>query len=87
MTLKERKELLSCPAWTYKQVMLYCNTKKSKAFEIIALCKQRLNGSVTFDKHKVKRDSVLAYCGSSIERERYVIAQLEKQEQEVKENT
>lgn len=81
MTPQEHKELMLSPAWTYKQVMVYCQVKKSKAFEIIKVCKEQLNGKVLFDEHKVKRDSVLAYMGSSIERERYVQNQLEKEEQ------
>ena len=71
-----KQELLETPAWTYKDVMLYCGVKKSKAFEIIKVCKEKLNGSVRFEKHLVKRDSVLEYMGTDIERERYVLAEL-----------
>ena len=81
MTLQERKNLLVKPAWDYKDVMTYCNVKKTKAFEIIKECKTKLNGKVIFNDHAIKRDSVLAYCGTSIERERYVIKQLEADEQ------
>ena len=80
MTIEERKELLAKSSWTYKDVMLYTNTKKSKAFQIIKICKEQLNGKILFNDHCVRRDSVLAYCGTSIERERYVIKQLEEQE-------
>ena len=79
MTLKEHTELMMCPAWTYHEVMLYCKVKKSKAFLIIKECKEKLNGKVLFEEHKVKRDSVLAYMGSSIEHERYVNKQLQEQ--------
>lgn len=82
MTIKELRELLGNPCWNYKQVMTYCGVKKSKAFEIIKICKEHLNGKVLFDKSKVKRDSVLAYMETSIEHERYILQQLEKQEGE-----
>lgn len=68
-----KKELLEMPVWTYKEVMLYCNVKKSKAYEIIKTCKEKLNGSVRFNTHGVKRNSVLEYMGTSIEQEAYVL--------------
>ena len=87
MTLKEHTELMMCPAWTYRDVMLYCGVKKSKAFLIIKECKDKLNGKVLFEEHKVKRDSVLAYMGSSIEHERYVNKQLQEQEKQEGDNS
>ena len=79
MTIQERKELLGKPAWDYKDVMLFTGYKKSKCFEIMKECKEKLNGKVLFNKHCVKRDSVLAWLSTSIERERYVIQQLEQE--------
>ena len=81
MTIKERKELLLKPTWSYHDVMAYCGVKKSKAFQIINFCKKELNGKVIFNDHAVKRDSILAFMQTDIERERYVIKQLEKEEQ------
>ena len=78
MTIEERKELLAIPCWNYKQVMQYTGYKKSKAFEVIAICKEKLNGKVMFNDHVVKRNAVLAYMGSSIEQEKCVIKQLEE---------
>ena len=75
-----KKEMLEMPCWSFHEVMEYCGVKKSKAFEIIKVCKERLNGVVRFNKHGVKRDSVLEYMGSDIERETYILKQLEKQE-------
>ena len=72
------KELLSKPNWNYKEVMEYCDCKKSKAYEIMKVCKEKFGGSVRFNTKVVSRDSVLAYCGTTIERERYVINQLDK---------
>lgn len=80
LTIERRKELILNPCWTYKDVMAYCQVQKSKAFQIIDLVKKQFNGSVLFNPHVVKRDSVLAFRGTSIERERYIIKQLEADE-------
>ena len=50
--------------------MLYCNVKKSKAFEIIAFCKKELNGAPLFKMSGVRRDSVLEYMSTTIDKER-----------------
>lgn len=68
-----KQELLSTPCWDYKAIMFYCGVKKSKAFEIMKICKEQLNGAVRFNTHVVKRDSVLAYLDTDIEKECYVL--------------
>ena len=73
MTIDERKNLLLKPVFNYRDVMAYCGVKKSKAFEIMKLCKEKLNGTVLFNKHAVKRNSVLEYMGTSLEQESYVL--------------
>ena len=87
MTLQERKDLLTCPNWTWRQVAKYTGYKKSKVYEIIAICKKDFNGEVIFEKHKVKRNSVLAYLGTSIEEELMIIKKLEQQKEEQHEIT
>ena len=86
MTLKEQEELMLKPVWTFKEVMTYCGVKKSKAYQIIKHCKDVFHGKVMFreDEVVVKRDSVLAFCGSSIEHERYVAQQMRKAIEEAK---
>lgn len=79
MTIQERKDLLAKPCWTFKDIMLYCDCKKTKAFEIMQICRDKFNGSLMLIKHKIKRDSVLAYCNTSIEHEKYIIKQLEEE--------
>lgn len=74
------RELLEKPVWDYHDVMEYCGVKKSKAYQIMAVCKEKLNGAVLFNKHAVKRDSVLEYCGTDIEREAYAMRTLTKTE-------
>lgn len=76
----DKKQLLETPVWDYKAVMFYCGVKKSKAYEIMKICKQQLNGTVRFNEHAVKRDSVLAYLNTDIEREAYTLRTLNKTE-------
>lgn len=83
LTIEERKQLLAKPNYDLKDVMKFTGFAKSKANEIMRVCKEKLNGKVLFENHKITRNSLLAYMGSSIEQERYVIKQLE----EAKENT
>ena len=80
ISIKERKELLATPIWSVREVMKYTGFKKSKAFEIMHECKEKLNGSVLFNSHCVSRNSVLSWLGTSIEVETYAIKQLEKEE-------
>lgn len=68
-----KQEMLEMPVWTFRQVMEYCGVKRSKAYEIIKVCKEKLNGTVRFNPHGVKRNSVLEYMGTSIEQEAYVL--------------
>lgn len=60
--------------------MSYLGIKKTKAYEIMDKVKRFYNGSVPDFKGYVKRDSVLNYLGTSIERELYVLEQLERKE-------
>lgn len=71
-----KEELLLKPAWTYKDIMLYCECKKSKAYEIMKICKEQFNGNVLFEKSSVKRNSVLEYLGTSIEEEVNVLKRI-----------
>jgi len=77
LSVERRKELLLKPNWNYQDVMAYCQVQKSKAFQIMDIVKKQFNGNVLFNPHVVSRDGVLAYMDTSIERERYVIRQLE----------
>ena len=60
------------PHWNYQDICIYCECRKSKAYEIIKVVKEKFNGSIRFNPSCVKRDSVLAFLGTSIERELYV---------------
>lgn len=73
-----RLDLLTKPHWTYKDICEYAGCKKSKAYEIMDICKKEFNGELRFNQSCVSRDSVLNYLGTSIERETYVKECLEK---------
>jgi hypothetical protein len=80
LSIEERKQLLAKPTWTFKDVMQYTGFAKSKSFEIMQICREKLNGKVLFNEHAITRNSLLAYLNTSIEQERYVIKQLEEKE-------
>lgn len=63
------KEALELPVWNYAIVMMYCKCKKSKAFEIIKECREKLDGKPLFNPHGVMRNSVLKYMGTTLEAE------------------
>lgn len=67
-----KKDLLKSPIWTYKAVMEYIGCKRTKAFEIMKKVKRFYNGAVPDLNEYVKRDALLNYLGSSIERELYI---------------
>lgn len=73
-----REKLLLIPNWTCKDVCFYSNSKKTKAYEIMKLAREKYNGGVSFNSQCVSRDSVLLVLGTSIEREIYILKQLKE---------
>ena len=73
-----REELLLKPHWNYEDICAFVDCKKSKAYQIIAIVKKEFNGSIKYNPSFVKRDSVIAYLGSSIERELYILEERRK---------
>ena len=53
--------------------MDYIGCKKSKAYQIINKVKKFYDGAIKDLPSYVKRDSVLVYLGSSLERELYIL--------------
>lgn len=58
--------------------MSYLEVGRTKAYEIIKAVKRFYNGAVPNETSWVKRDSVLNYLGTSIERELYINETLKK---------
>lgn len=81
LTIEERKQLLAKPNYDLKDVMRFTGYCKSKANEIMRVCKEKLNGKVLFNDHAITRNSLLAWLGTSFEVENYNIKQLEKKEE------
>ncbi len=75
-----KQDLLTKPHWNYLDICEYVGCKKSKAYQIIETCKKQLNGAIRFNPSCVSRDSVLAYLGTTIERETYIKECLERKE-------
>ena len=71
-----KKDLLTSPCWTYKSIMEYIGCRKTKAYEIMSKVKRFYNGAIPNEPSFVTRDSVLAYLKTSVERELYVIEQI-----------
>lgn len=74
----KRQDLLLKPMWDIKDVMAYVGCKKTKAYEIMARCKQRFNGSIPNEPSVITRNSVLNYYMTSIEQELYIKGLIEK---------
>lgn len=66
-----RLQLLSKPHFDYHDVMTYIGCGKTKAYEVMKICRRKYNGAIPHEPQCVTRDSVLVYLGSSIEREVY----------------
>ena len=58
--------------------MSYTGFQKSKAYEVMSECKKRYGGGIKGLTGYVTRDSVLAYLNTTIEREMYVLNQLQR---------
>lgn len=73
-----RQALLLKPIWNNENICFFAECKKTKAYEIMKVAKQKYNGKVACDSRCVKRDSVLLVMGTSIEREVYLLKILKK---------
>ena len=70
------RELLLKPNWNYHDVCAYVGCKKSTAYKIMGIAREKYNGTLRFSSQCVKRDSVLQVLETSIERELYVLNQI-----------
>ena len=71
-----KRELLLKPNWNYHDVCEYVGCQKSKAYQLIDIAKKQFNGSLRFNSQCVKRDSLLQALETTIERELYVLNQM-----------
>ena len=70
--------MLLKPHWNVHDVCDYLDCKKTKAYEVMKICKKEHNGMIRFNSSCVTRDSVLTYLKTSIERELYINEELQK---------
>ena len=69
MLTKEKLELLSKPAWNYKDIMSYFGYKSQNTAIRIKNEAIKLGGRVRFSTTLASTDSIIQYMGSSRERE------------------
>jgi len=67
MNIKEKRELLLKPCWTFKDIQNYFECSQQKAFNIKKTASEE--GSVPYGKQYVKTDVVLKLYGTSRENE------------------
>ena len=82
-----RSELLLCPNWNYHDICEYVGCKKSKAYELMAVAREKYKGSVRFNSRVITRDSLLQAIGTSIERELYILNSINTYERRTNEKT
>ena len=64
-----KQELLHKPFWKYTDIMNYASVSKGKAYEIMKICKNKYNGTITYEPKYVTCESVMKYFGTSREKE------------------
>lgn len=65
----EIENLLLKPFWKYTDIMNYAGVSKGKAYEIMKTCKNKYNGTITYEPKYVTCESVLNYFGTTREKE------------------
>ena len=54
-----KKEVIEKPVIGYKEIMVYCDCSKSKAYDIMFTCKKKYDGMSAFDKNKITTESLM----------------------------
>lgn len=65
ISIEQKKDLLSKPVWSYKDIMDYRECSKATAISIKKRAIKEKNGGVEYGDNLVKTDSVLALYGTS----------------------
>jgi hypothetical protein len=73
------ENLLKKTIWSCKDIMTYTGFGKTKSYEIMHIAKTKYSGCIKVSSMVVSRDSVLNALNTSIERETYVINQVNKE--------
>jgi len=67
--IRKTFELLIKPTWSYKEIMAWCYVSKTTAIKIKDMAIKENDGGVQYGSHLVKTDAVLAYYGTTREKE------------------
>ena len=62
--------LLDKPIWNYKDIKKYLGVGTTKAYKIMSICRKKYGGTIIEEPSYVARDSVLAYCHTTLAREK-----------------
>lgn len=72
--------LLLKPHWTAKNISSYTGYGLTKSYEIMAICRQKYNGTLKDLPDCVSRDSVMAFLGTTAKREIDLYRDLQRKE-------
>lgn len=64
-----KKEILKSAITDYKGVMAFCGVGQTKAYSIMKICKKEYKGTVRYEPKYITTDSLMAYLGTTRERE------------------
>lgn len=68
-----KKEIIEKPVIGYKEIMVYCDCSKSKAYDIMFTCKKKYDGMSVFDKNKITTESLMKLLGTTREKEARIL--------------
>lgn len=68
-----KKEVIEKPVIGYKEIMVYCDCSKSKAYDILFTCKKKYDGMSAFDKNKITTESLMKLLGTTREKEARIL--------------
>jgi len=79
-TYTHRYELALKSAWSYKDIMEWCEVSKTTAIKIKDRAISKYGGAVEYGNHLAKTDSVLQMYGTTREREIELLRKLNNEE-------
>lgn len=62
-------EILKKAILDYKDIMAFCEVGQTKAHEIMRVCKTHYSGALKFESKYITCESLMAYLGTSREKE------------------
>lgn len=81
--LKKKISLLTKPYWNYKDIMFYCDVKKTRAYGIMGECKDHHDGIIRYMGDCVTADSVMSFLGTTREKEIRIIREIYDEQKEL----